>query len=244
MVSILQKIKYRVRKTWNFINDLFDYPNWGGVINSNYDKYWQMKRFEDLGKLNLMQKKRADYIISRIAEYKDVKPTIVDVGCGDGAILNYLSKKITFGKKIGIDVSSFALNTASGFGIFVLKQNLNEEIPSADYILLLEVLEHVPDSESLLKRAMLSSGRGVFFSVPNTGFIKHRLRMLLGRFPLQWKINPNEHLRFWTLSDLDWWLKAMNINKKQINPYHGIPFLNKIWPSLFAEGVIVFIPKN
>ena len=42
----------------------------------------------------------------------------------------------------------------------------------------------------------------------------HRLRYMLGRFPLQWIVNPNEHIRFWTLKDLIWWLDYLNINKQ------------------------------
>ena len=60
--------------------------------------------------------------------------------------------------------------------------------------------------EFLLELLENKSIEKVFFSIPNSGFFMHRIRYMLGRFPLQWIVNPNEHIRFWTLKDLIWWL--------------------------------------
>ena len=55
----------------------------------------------------------------------------------------------------------------------------------------------------------------------------------------------SEHLRFWTIRDLKWWLGFLNIyNQSKIIPYKRVPFLNKIWPNLFAEGSFVIINKD
>ena len=85
-------------------------------------------------------------------------------------------------------------------------------------------------------------GATIFASVPNSGYLTHRMRFLLGRFPLQWVASPNEHLRFWTFKDLKWWFKYLNILEKvKIIPYKGIPILNKLKPNLFAQGLFILI---
>ena len=84
----------------------------------------------------------------------------------------------------------------------------------------------------------------LIFSVPNTGYVAHRKRLLFGSFPLQWRNNPGEHLRFWTLGDMKWWLKQLNLYEKSIiKTYEGFPLLNKLWPGMFAMGIIVIIKK-
>jgi len=71
----------------------------------------------------------------------------------------------------------------------------------------------------------------------------YRLRLLFGKFPAQWRVHPGEHVRFWTARDLRWWLLAQGIENYKIFYYEGIPLLNKIVPSLFAAGFVVYIQK-
>ena len=95
-----------------------------------------------------------------------------------------------------------------------------------------------------MKTILKKAKKGVFFSVPNSGYISYRLRLLFGSFPVQWKIHPGEHLRFWTYKDIKWWLKQLNLyHKSEIYVYEGIPFLNKIWKNLFGAGILVYIKK-
>lgn len=173
----------------------------------------------------------------------------MDVGCGDGRILAYLKEKVSLGEILGIDFSENALEKAKERGIEVIKKDLGDlnslvEIPEFDYVILFEVLEHFPNSEEILKWALKKSKKGVVFSVPNTGFIVHRLRLLFGRFPLQWKAFPSEHLRFWTVKDMKWWLENLDIKNYKLHLYEGIPLFNKILPDLFSQGMLVLIFKN
>jgi methionine biosynthesis protein MetW len=215
--------------------------------DSDYSAYWSEKRGKSLGALSSWQKARADFMLSCLANEEGV--SIVDIGCGDGSILNYIKKKTSVSKAIGIDVSSAALEKARSFGIETMQADINnpcflDAVPVADYISLFEILEHIPDSEAMLKAAYGRVSRGIFFSFPNTGFFTHRFRLLLGRFPAQWRIRPNEHLRFWTLADLKWWLRAQGYFGWHIHCYKGMSVMNKIWPSLFAAAFIVYLPKN
>jgi len=202
------------------------------------------KRGKRLGNLNEYQRDRANIIIERINE----GCTVLDLGCGDGAVLMEMQRLKTF-DAIGADISKYALGNLEMSGISTIHVDFRdhdafEGLPEADHVLLLEVLEHFPDPESLLDKMSRKARRSMFFSIPNTGYLSHRARLLLGRFPLQWRVHPGEHLRFWTYGDLQWWLRELGYAEQaNIYPYQGVKVLNALWPSLFAEGFVVEI-KN
>ena len=240
------KSKLYILKVW--YRDIFLYPVYKLNIDDieDYDSYWEKKRGEDIGYLSDWQKRRADIILNSIKA--DDKISFGDIGCGDGSILKYLGGKLKVSESIGYDSSEFALQKAKSEGINGISIDLNKtdefkKIKESDFILMLEVLEHIPESEKLLQAAFNKSRRGVFFSFPNTGFFTYRLRLLFGKFPKQWQVFPKEHLRFWTARDLIWWLKALDYNNYKINYYKGMPVLNKIFPSLFAAAFLVEIKK-
>jgi hypothetical protein len=83
----------------------------------------------------------------------------------------------------------------------------------------------------------------MIFSFPNTGYYAHRLRLLFGRFPMQWVTHPGEHLRFWTVKDVEWWLKSMNYNLIDMKLYKGLKLFNKIMPKLFSQGIVINVKK-
>jgi methionine biosynthesis protein MetW len=169
---------------------------------------------------------------------------VLDIGCGDGRILEALSVAIPGITVSGIDSSSEAIRIARERGLAVEQVDIrNLEVlrhERVDWALLLEVLEHMPESEMVLAWAREHARKGVIISIPNTGFIVHRLRLLFGRFPLQWRAYPGEHVRFWTLRDVQWWLSSLGLSAT-ILCYEGVPVLSSIFPSLFAEGIIICI---
>jgi len=212
---------------------------------TNYDDYWKDKRGNNLGYANSWQKQRGDWIVDRIEEGSSV----LDIGCGDGGVLLYMKKKKDF-KAVGADISDIVLNFLDSKGIEVVKFDINDfnsisELPDVDYVMMLEVLEHMPNPEKFLKLIMKKAKRGVFFSFPNSGYISYRLRLLFGAFPMQWRIHPGEHLRFWTYRDLKWWLKELELyDKSEIYVYEGIPVLNRLWKGLFGAGFVVEIKND
>lgn len=237
-------MKHSLYRIKNFINELFYYPS---ILSSSvsYEQYWTQKKKGKLGVPNSFQEMRAKWISDRIKE----NSSIVDIGCGDGSVL-FAIKKIKNINATGLDVSEFILNflKESGFAAqsFDLKnKNDLQKIPISEHSLILEVLEHMESPEDFLKEVMGRTRKSVFVSVPNTGFIKHRLRLLLGRFPVQWRSHPSEHLRFWTLRDFHWWLSQLQIaDNSTVYAYAGVPILNYLWPSLFAEGIIAEIKTD
>jgi len=210
----------------------------------DYDEYWRRKKVGQLGEPNSFQTIRGNWISQRI----ELNSSVADIGCGDGSVLFAIKKNISI-QAIGLDVSPVVLEFLASKDIQTVKFDLLDpqcldKLPKVDHALILEVLEHMPRPEEFLLSVLNQVDRSVFISVPNTGFIQHRLRLLFGKFPLQWRSHPSEHLRFWTFDDFIWWLKVLQLeNSTIVYCYAGIPILNKLWPSLFAEGIIAQIKK-
>ncbi|MEK7194225.1 MAG: methyltransferase domain-containing protein [Patescibacteria group bacterium] len=238
----MRNFLYKVNK---LVKEIFTYHKLT-MSEVDYDAYWRDKRGKNIGVMSDWQIERADFVVSILNGKKNI--SISDIACGEGSILNYIGKSLGVSKLIGTDISNVALDRAKGFGIEVRRLDIEdtkelEKIPKADYQILFEILEHVPHSEELLRSAVSKAIAGVFFSFPNTGFFVHRLRLLFGRFPLQWRLFPGEHIRFWTKRDLVWWLYSLGYSDFKIHFYKGVPILNKIWPSLFAAGFVVYLAK-
>ncbi|MEK7589158.1 MAG: class I SAM-dependent methyltransferase [Patescibacteria group bacterium] len=242
-MSIIKKIKdklYWVKQLWV---SLFIYPTLR-EHDTKYNRYWHERKLSAKS-LNEFQQDRANLAL----RYLEAGSSIMDIGAGNGAVLLDINKRKPMRYLIGVDISDDALRMIRENGINGIHADISmlaerQLLPPVDYIFLFEVIEHTPSSEDLLNWAFSNARKGVFFSVPNTGFISHRLRLLFGKFPLQWRAHPSEHVRFWTLRDMRWWLSQLNYQNYQLIAYQGIPFLKRIQPSLAAQGLFVFIPKR
>ena len=94
--------------------------------------------------------------------------TILDLGCGYGAYSLALAAE---GRKcIGSDINMNYLAAASASGLPVVA--VDSELPypdrSFDTVMLLEVIEHVPKLEGILKEAFRVARRNVLVTVPNS----------------------------------------------------------------------------
>lgn len=222
---------------------IFSYPaDSFSLLDDEYDAYWEARGREERS-LSDWQKQRADIALSLMEEGS---MHVADIGSGDGGVLSYIKEKRKGVTGVGIDASDKALTLVKEAGFEASKQDFSLlsglSIPENDYTLLFEIIEHVKDSEELVLRALESSRKGVFISIPNSGFFPYRLRLLFGKFPAQWVNVPNEHLRFWTLADVKWWLKALKLSKcAVIRTYQGVPLLRSLSPGLFAAGIVIYI---
>ncbi|MFA5175237.1 MAG: methionine biosynthesis protein MetW [Patescibacteria group bacterium] len=234
---------YKIKEDFKW---LFGYPIVDFFTDScvNYDKYWEKRGRNSRPFLSKWQKKRAVFVLKSIEKGS----TVLDLGCGDGILLKYLQEKAEI-KGCGVDSSDKILNQAKSIGVSTIKMNIIDidnikSLSIFDYITCFEIIEHLSCPEILLNCLKEKARKAIFFSIPNTGYYAHRLRLLFGKFPLQWAGHPGEHLRFWTLSDIKWWVKSLGFNIESLELYEGFPILNKIFPSLFAQGILLKIVDN
>jgi len=213
----------------------------------DYDAYWVGKRGDAIGTLTRWQRQRAE--LARECMHSAPPSSLLDIGCGDGAVSAYLKDVFKISRVVGLDISSTALvkARANGLETILVSRDIEESMsvaPNVDYVLLFEFLSQVPNPEEWLAQAQAKAKDGVVFSVPNSGYIAHRIRFCFGRFPVQWVMHPSQHIRFWTYTDVVWWLRALGYTKYTIRTYEGVPILKDIWPSLFARGLLVYLPKQ
>lgn len=226
---------------------LYIYPETARVGVVDYDEYWDKKAQSGLGILSPWRLKRAQ-VFAQIVVPGD---RILDLGVGDGALLAWLIRERAI-VGYGLDLSQKAVDYCVGQGLDVRLSDINQPIADVlraqfgsdaafDYVIMSEIIEHLPDPEALLLALRPFARKGLIVSIPNTGYHQHRLRLLFGKFPLQWVVTPGEHLRYWTLADFRWWARQLGFQVAAVYPYQGTPGLKRVWPALFAAAFVYLL---
>ncbi|MFM2035379.1 MAG: methionine biosynthesis protein MetW [Pseudomonadota bacterium] len=135
---------------------------------------------------------------------------VLDLGCGDGAMLAHL--QATRGcTGYGVEISDTNVLACVKRGVNVLQLNLDEglavfEDASFDVVLQIDTLQHLRNAETML-RETARVGRMGIVAFPNFAHWPNRLSVLMGRMPVtrrlpyQWYDTPN--IRVGTHADLE-----------------------------------------
>ena len=105
---------------------------------------------------------------------KGIVKNVLDVGCGDGRVTFEIAKIFPSATIIGIDFSKAAILLAKRHYVLPnlnFKYDLRSHLLSQQYDLItaFEILEHVDNWESLLRRMIKSSNRYLLISFPTGG---------------------------------------------------------------------------
>jgi methionine biosynthesis protein MetW len=205
-----------------------------------YDAYWN-RRLELEPDITSTAPVRA----AIVSEFVEPGWSLLDLGCGDGSFLACLLELTPGLRARGADVSEPALAISRQRGLDAFALDLADPasaIPGRyDVVTALEVIEHLPDAESVVLKAAAAADHWLIVSVPNLGFIESRVRLLLGRGPLTSVVHHvREHLRHWTVRDFREWAAALGLRIQAERPTRPIKLLGlgHRWPSLFSAGML------
>ena len=148
-----------------------------------------------------LEKIRPDLV--RIASWIRPGSRVLDLGCGDGALLAYLrdEKDVT---GAGVELNDASVVASMRRGVRVIQQNLEDGLAlfddqQFDTVVLSRTLQAMHNTETILQE-MARVARFGIVSFPNFGYWPHGWSILAGRMPVtgempyQWYNTPNIHL--------------------------------------------------
>ena len=153
-----------------------------------------------------------------ISNLIDKNAHVLDVGCGDGILMEFLLKE----KKVnirGIEISKTKVQNCIAKGLTIIEGNAEKDLKqfpdnSFDYVVLSQTLQAFFNPEKVINE-LLRIGKQAIVTIPNFGYWKIRLHILFkGTMPVtrtlpdEWYNTPNIHLC--TIKDFVYFSKAKN----------------------------------
>jgi methionine biosynthesis protein MetW len=174
--------------------------------------------------------------------------SVLDLGCGDGELLNLLVKTKNV-RGSGIEIDEQAVRKCASLGISVSQQDIEGGLSdygdkSFNFVILNQSLQQVIKLEAVLKET-LRVGDKVIIGFPNFVYYKSRLQMVFGgrtpvtpSLPNMWYDTPNLH--FLSISDFQAYCRTHNLAIEKaiyLDDNRTIKFL----PNFFAQTGIFLI---
>ena len=173
-----------------------------------------------------------------IAELLPKIVRVLDVGCGDGSLMDLLIKEKNIEAR-GLEIKEEYVKKCIYKGLSVIEGNAETELhqfpdQSFDYVVLSQTLQAFYNPEKVLKE-LLRVGKSAIVSIPNFGYWKVRTSLLIfGKMPVtktlpyNWHNTPNLHMC--TIKDMFNFCNEKNI---KIDKILGI---NEDKPSQIKRG--------
>jgi len=139
-----------------------------------------------------------------IAEMIEPHSRVLDIGCGDGALLAYLARAKGVDAR-GIELSQSGVNACVRHGLSVIQGDADRDLEAFpngafDVVVLSQTLQATRQPRLVLEE-LLRIGKRAIVSFPNFGFWRIRLSLFFrGRMPVtellhnSWYDTPNIHL--------------------------------------------------
>ncbi|MFH1769723.1 MAG: methyltransferase domain-containing protein [Parcubacteria group bacterium] len=192
----------------------------------------------------------------RLEHIEDFMPDkladILDMGCGSGSLAKVLGEQ---GHTVyGADISPEALKLAKehiekGFCFDFENGAWPDDLMAMkfDAIIATEVIEHLFDPESFIKKLkqLLKPNGMIIVTTPNLLFWKNRFKIFFGKFEYEEKgIMDFGHIRFFTVKTARKMFEKCDLAIEAEHHFYpnlykrGLTFLGKIFPGFFAYKLI------
>lgn len=154
-----------------------------------------------------------------IADMIEPGTRVLDVGCGNGALLEYLWREKQVDAR-GIEISTQGVQACVSAGLSVVQGDVEEDLynypdGAFDYVILSQTLQAMMDPKAMIEQ-MTRIGKHVIVSLPNFAYWRLRLFIMFkGRMPVsenlpyEWYDTPNIH--FCTIRDFVNLTKSMGL---------------------------------
>ena len=180
---------------------------------------------------------------------------VLDLGCGDGSLLNDLRKEKS-ASGLGIEIDAEKIKSCLKKGISVIEQDIDSGLEnfgnqSFDYVVMSQSIQALKKPEVALEE-IVRIGKECIVSIPNFANIKCRIQLFFkGQMPVSsalphdWYSTPNLHLC--SLEDFEKLCKKSNIKivERKLSKINGEEsILMKLLPNLFSEVALYKLVKE
>jgi methionine biosynthesis protein MetW len=189
--------------------------------------------------------------LAAISDWIQPQSRILDLGCGDGALLAHLGRTRAV-QGYGLEIDPANVVSCIHSGVDVIQADVDEglrgfESRSFDYVVMAQTLQALQRPDQVVSE-MLRVGKKAIVTFPNFGHWRVRLGLLAGRMPNtpalpeEWYDTPNIHLC--TVADFDDLCREHHwtiLKRSLLDHQRRDEWRTRLAPNLFAENALYLL---